>query len=128
MKEFLNNAFFWQKIDTLVFSSKIVITKRINDKHNEYPNLIYPVDYGYLSVEEDGRDTISVYQGKSKKIVVNAIIVAIDILKKDIEVKLLVGCDETEEALILNFLNQTDFQKTVLLRRGQEIPSWAESE
>jgi len=49
-------------------------------------------------------------------------------LKKDIEVKLLVGCTPAEEDMILRFLNQTDFQKTILVRRGLEIPAWGNSD
>ena len=32
--------------------------------------------------------------------------------------------DEQEEE-VLKFLNSTDFQKAVVIRRGKEIPSWA---
>ena len=55
---------------------------------------------------------------------VKTAVVAADILQKEIDVKLLVGCSKAEEDLILRFLNQTDFQKTILIRRGNEIPEW----
>jgi inorganic pyrophosphatase len=55
-------------------------------------------------------------------------VIAADILKKDIDVKLLVGCTQTEEEEILRFLNQTDFQKTILVRRGNMVPNWATTE
>ena len=58
----------------------------------------------------------------------DCLVIAADILKKDLEVKLLYGCTEEEERQILHFLNQTDFQKGVLIRRGDEIPSWAITE
>lgn len=56
---------------------------------------------------------------------VNACVVAADILKKDIEIKLLLGCTPSEEEDVLRFLNQTEFQKTVLIRRANTVPSWA---
>ena len=34
--------------------------------------------------------------------------------------------EELEE--VLHFLNCTDYQKTVLIRRGKQIPSWGETE
>ena len=127
MKEFENNAFFWQKVDTLLYSSKIVITKEVDETHNEYPNMSYPVAYGFLEAENGNTKTVNVYQGKHGNLV-TGLIVTVDILKKDMAIKLLVGCDEKEEQLILFFLNQTDFQKTVLIKRGNEIPAWAISE
>ncbi len=129
MSQFENNAFFWQKLDTLYFSSSIVITQPAGSAHPQYGNLIYPINYGYLtdtlSQDESG---ISIYKGTLSANQVNTILVAVDILKKDIEVKLLVGCSSQDEDAILRFTNQTDFQKTVLIRRGMDVPSWGFSE
>ena len=52
-----------------------------------------------------------------------------DIMSKlgDLEESLIEKGEEitkAEEDLILRFLNQTDFQKTILIRRGNEIPEW----
>ena len=49
MSSFENNAFFWQKLDTLYLSSKLVIDRPRNTCHYKYSNMIYPVDYGYLN-------------------------------------------------------------------------------
>ena len=49
MNSFENNAFFWQKLDTLFLSSKLVIDRPRNTCHYKYSNLVYPVDYGYLN-------------------------------------------------------------------------------
>ena len=127
MNPYLNNAFFWQKIDTLFYSNQLVITRQKNDRHPLYPNLIYPTQYGYLedTLPDEG---ISVYKGSLEASKVDALVIAADILKKDLEVKMLVGCTPEEEKQILHFLNKTDFQKGVLIRRGEEIPSWAITE
>jgi inorganic pyrophosphatase len=124
-----NNAFFWQKLDTLYFSSSVVITQPAGSSHPTYINLVYPVDYGFLNDTLSQDDSgIAVYKGSLSDNQVNTIIVAADILKKDIEVKLLVGCSIGEEDAILRFVNQTDFQKTILIRRGNDVPSWGFSE
>jgi len=129
MSQLENNAFFWQKLDTLYFSSSIIITQPSGSAHPVYGNLIYPVNYGYLSDTLSQDETgISIYKGSLSANQVNTILIAADILKKDIEVKLLVGCSDAEEDAILRFTNQTDFQKTVLIRRGMEVPSWGFSE
>lgn len=129
MSQLENNAFFWQKLDTLYFSSSIVVTQPAGSAHPQYGNLIYPVNYGYLTdtLSQDGTG-ISIYKGSLSANQVNTILVAADILKKDIEVKVMVGCSVLEEEAILKFTNQTDFQKTVLIRRGTEVPSWGFSE
>jgi inorganic pyrophosphatase len=125
MAQYENNAYFWQKIDTLFLSSKLVITRRKNDIHPKFPNLIYPTDYGYVndtnSVSGDG---VSVYAGTGNRSIITALVVAADILAKELDVKVLAGCNERETDDVLRFLNQTDYQKTVLIRRGSQIPAW----
>lgn len=126
MNQLENNAFFWQKLDSIYFASSIVITQPQGSTHSTFTNLVYPVEYGYLndtlSQDELG---IAIYKGKGSAYSVEAILVAADILKKDIEVKLLVGCNEEEVEMILRFVNQTEFQKTILVRRGNEVPTWS---
>lgn len=129
MKDFYNNAYFWQKVDTLYFSSKVVIAYEKGDHHKQYKNMIYPVQYGYLfDLVEDKNLGIAVFKGSLKSKQVDSLIIAADILKKDLEPKLLVGCTEEEEQNILHFLNQTDMQKTIMVRRGKELPSWANTD
>ena len=64
------------------------------------------------------------FKGTSTNTVVDTLIIAADILKKDIETKLLLSCTKQEELEILEFLNQSDFQKTIVIRRTNYIPSW----
>lgn len=129
MNSLENNAFFWQKLDTLFFSSKLVVDRPRYTVHYKYSNLVYPVDYGYLS-DTTGSDQapIDVFKGSQKTNQVGAIVVSADILKKDCEVKLLIGCSEEEEHEVLEFLNQTEFQKAILIHRGNEVPEWAQND
>lgn len=129
MQSFENNAFFWQKLDTLFLSSKLVIDRPKNTCHYKYSNLIYPVDYGYLcDTMGSDQSPIDVFRGSNKSTLVQALIVSADILKKDCEVKLLIGCTDEEEEAILVFLNQTEFQKAVMIRRGNEVPEWGQND
>lgn len=126
MREFENNALFWQKLDTIFLSSTLTIERPKNSLHPKYSNLIYPVDYGYLqdTIGSDSEE-IDVFLGSQENRQIQAIVVSADILKKDCEVKIILGCSEDEIQAILFFLNQSESQKTVLLRRGQEVPAWA---
>ena len=49
MQQLENNAFFWQKLDTLLLSSSCTIDRPKGSAHYKFTNLIYPVDYGFLS-------------------------------------------------------------------------------
>lgn len=129
MIEFENNAYFWQKLDTLYLSSGYQITRKKGEAHPRFQNLIYPVDYGYINdTKSFGKDGVSLYAGSGNRYEISALVVAADILIKELDVKVLVGCTEEEVDQVLRFLNQTNYQKTVLIRKGNELPSWAETD
>ena len=126
MTEYYNNAFFWQKVDTLFHSSSVKITKKKGDHHDEFHNLVYPMKY-LTDTKGSNGNGISVYVGSGSS-KVSALVVACDILMKELDVKMLIGCSEEEIEEVLRFLNQTEFQKTVLIKRGSSVPPWAESD
>lgn len=126
MSEFENNAYFWQKIDTLYLSSGYTLSKKKGETHDTFKNMIYPTNYG--KVQANSEQGISIYVGTGDKNKVTALVIAADILEKELDVKILAGCSPEEEDAILRFLNQTDYQKTVLIHRGSELPSWAVSD
>lgn len=125
MKQLENNAYFWQKLDTLYVSSSIIIDRKKDAIHPKY-NLKYPTDYGYLKDTHgsDGTD-IDVFIGSEKSKKIEALALCVNILNRDNEIKLLVGCTEEEVYKIMQFLNETEFQKAILIRRSDEISSWA---
>lgn len=92
------NERFWQHLQTLVYESKIVIDKPKGTYHPKYPDLVYEVDYGYLedtsSMDSQG---IDVFVGDEKIRKVNDIAVTVDLLKKDSEIKILIGCNDKEK-------------------------------
>lgn len=128
MAEYENNAYFWQKLDTFYLSSQFVVTRKKGDQHPEFPNLIYPVTYGYLKDTNEKTNGVSVYRGSGSLYTITGLVVAVDILKKTLDVKMLLGCNDEEVEDVLRFLNQTDYQKTVYIKRGSEIPAWGISD
>ena len=128
-RELENNVYFWQKLDTLYLSSQFYLDRPLGTAHREFTNLVYPVDYGYLKdTFSDDMAPIYCYMRTAKEKDIKAIIVSAAILKKDSVAKLLIGCTEDETKLILKFINSTEFQKAILIRRGNETPVWASSE
>ena len=108
---------FWNALDELVNNSEIVIDRPKGTPHPKYPNFIYKVDYGYLqnTSSMDGAG-IDVWVGSAEK-QIDAIICTVDLMKKDSEIKILIGCTEEEKAIVYETHNETEFMKGVLVRR-----------
>ena len=112
-----NNIEFWNALDNLVANSEIIIDRPKWTAHSKYPNFIYKVDYGYLkdTSSMDGAG-IDVWVGSGEK-KIDAIMCIVDLIKKDSEIKILLGCTEEEKTIIYETHNETQFMKGVLIRR-----------
>ena len=111
------NADFWHLLDELVANSEIVIDRPKGTTHPRYPDFIYKVDYGYLknTSSMDGAG-IDVWVGSNGSNV-DAIICCVDSLKRDSEIKVLIGCTEEEKSIIYKTHNETHYMKGILIRR-----------
>ena len=116
MKQY--NAAFWSALDKLVSESKIVIDRPKGSHHPKYLTFLYPVDYGYLentsSMDGGGIDVWKGTDGAS----IDAIICTVDLMKKDSEIKILIGCNEDEKQLALDDHNNSEYMKGILIRRN----------
>lgn len=112
-----DNCEFWKAIDELVDHSEIVIDRPKGTTHPKYPDFIYQVDYGYLkdtsSMDGAGID-VWVGSGEQK---VDAVMCTVDLMKKDSEIKILIGCTEEEKDIVYKTHNETQFMKGVLICR-----------
>ncbi|MBE6684983.1 MAG: inorganic pyrophosphatase [Ruminococcaceae bacterium] len=112
------NESFWQAIDTLVSSGKIIIDRPKGSTHPRFPEVKYDIDYGYIenTSSMDGGG-IDVWRGSLPSNTVGAIICIVDLMKKDSEIKLLVSCTEEEMNTVYEFHNKTEFMKGILIKR-----------
>ena len=108
---------FWDALDQLTADSEIVIDRPKGSAHPRFPNFIYPVDYGYLkgTASMDGGG-IDVWLGTGER-KLGAVMCIVDLMKRDSEIKLLLGCTEEEKAAIYQIHNETPYMKGVLIRR-----------
>ena len=108
---------FWNALDQLVQNSEIVIDRPKGTAHPRFPDFIYRVDYGYLKDTEsmDGAG-IDVWVGSNGKNV-DAIVCTVDLMKRDSEIKLLIGCTEEEKEIVYTTHNESQYMKGVLIRR-----------
>ena len=108
---------FWNALDELVLNSEIVIDRPKGISHPKYLDFIYRIDYGYLknTASMDG-EGIDVWVGTGEK-KIDAIMCIVDLMKKDSEIKILIGCTEEEKAIVYETHNETQYMKGILIRR-----------
>ena len=116
MNKYFNDE-FWNALDDLVSSSEIVIDRPKGSAHPKYPDFIYRVDYGYLkdTTSMDGGG-IDVWVGSGEKRI-DAIMCIVDLMKKDSEIKILIGCTEEEKAEVYRTHNESRYMKGIMIRR-----------
>ncbi len=111
------NHEFWEAWDQLLAESEMMIDRPKGTAHPKYPHWIYQVDYGYLknTASMDG-DGIDIWVGSGEKRI-DAVICIVDLIKRDSEIKLLIGCTEEEKRVIYQTHNETPYMKGILIRR-----------
>ncbi len=111
------NEDFWYKLDQLVASSAVRIDRPKGSAHPRYPLFRYPFAYGYLvgTWSGDG-DGIDVWIGSLPIQTVTGIICALDLQKRDAEMKLLLGCTSEEMQQIVSIHNTGSQSAIVIVR------------
>ncbi len=98
---------FWDTVDRLFAGANMLVNRSAGSAHPRYPDMIYPLDYGYLENTQGGDgDGIDVFVGTSLggERVVGAL-ATVDAVKRDMELKLLVNCTEDEMDVAFAFLD-----------------------
>lgn len=113
-----SNKAFWVALDNLINSTKLVIDRPKGTHHPSFPEMIYPVDYGYLenTTSMDGHG-IDVWRGTERSGKIETIICTVDLMKRDSEIKLLIGCTANEKRMIMEFHNHGELMKGLLIGR-----------
>ena len=95
---------FWQALAKLIETNSIIVDRPKGRAHPRYPDLIYPMDYGYLenTAAGDG-DGIDVWLGSLQTKTLTGILCTFDTLKRDAEIKLLLGCTREDVQAIQHF-------------------------
>jgi len=115
-------ARFWPFADRFVASARIVLDRPKGSAHPRFPEIVYPLDYGYLdgtrAIDGDGVD---LWRGSLPEPRVTGVIASMDLTKHDAELKLLLGCTEAEMARIDAFHNQAGFVAGLLIARPEGV-------
>lgn len=99
---------FWNYLGELVVHNEVVIDRPKGSRHPRYPDVIYPLDYGYLAETTAGDGNgIDVWLGSTGSRSITGIVCTIDRLKRDSEIKVCIGCTASELILIKQFLESS---------------------
>ena len=112
---------FWEYLTKLVRENEIIIDRPKGTRHPKFNNMVYELDYGYIKNTKamDGNE-IDVFRGSLHNKNVNKIICTIDLLKKDIEIKILIGCTISEIEKVYNFMNSSEYMRALIIEKGEE--------
>ncbi|MGB8984849.1 MAG: hypothetical protein WCC12_23495 [Anaerolineales bacterium] len=102
---------FWQAMTELLATHAVIIDRPKGSSHPRFPEIIYPLDYGYLenTTASDGGGidvwfgSLSTMVNKERTKTLTGILCTFDTLKRDAEIKLLIGCTEGDVQTIRSF-------------------------
>jgi len=113
---------FWTRLDNLIASQELVIDRPKGGTHPRYPDLVYPLDYGYLKSTSGGDgNEIDVWRGSIPNGLLVGIVCTVDTKKKDAEIKLLIGCTEAEIGYVERVYNDHSDMSGFTIRRPGRI-------
>ena len=106
-----SDSSFWQFMSQLLITNSLIIDRPRGSVHPRYPSVIYPLDYGYIenTTSSDGGG-IDVWLGSLNTVAnmdgvktLTGILCTFDRLKRDAEIKLLIGCSAEDIQVIRDF-------------------------
>jgi inorganic pyrophosphatase len=108
---------FWHYLQDLIDTSQIVIDRPKGSMHPRFPNIGYPVDYGYLnetaSIDGSGVD---IWVGSLEKSIIVGVLCTVDLLKRDSELKIIYKCTDDEVHSIVSYVN-VDQMRAIFIAR-----------
>ncbi len=98
------NHEFWEEIIQITTTQQVIIDRPKGQPHPRYPEMICPLDYGYIentSASDGGGIDVWIGSLETKKL--TGILCTFDTLKRDAEIKILLGCSVYDVETIINF-------------------------
>lgn len=111
----------WDHFDHLLLECELVIDRPKGSAHPRFPQFLYPLDYGYLAGTQGGDgDGIDVWLGSRGNRTLDGLLLTVDLLERDAEVKLLAGCTEAEMQIALDVSNAESMRALLLPRAAPD--------
>jgi len=104
--------FPWARWESFVAESGVTLDRPRGSRHPRFPDIVYPLDYGYVNGTDDGQgEQVDVFVGTAPKLGLVGMVLTRDHRRGDREVKLLLSTGPAEVYLAVGFLN---FDRTLL--------------
>ncbi len=102
----------WARWEAFVQRSGVTLDRPRGHRHPRFPDIVYPLDYGYVNGTDDGQgEGVDVFVGTAPALGLVGALLTRDFRRGDREVKLLLGTRPEEVYLAHGFLN---FDRTLL--------------
>ena len=113
---------FWRALDELVHTSTLCIDRPKGTAHPRFPELIYPLDYGYLEGTQaaDGGG-IDIWVGSLPERQITGIVFTVDRMKRDAEMKILIGCTAEEAQIVLRVQDDGPMSAVLVNREAEPL-------
>jgi len=108
----------WEMWDGFIAMNGITIERPSGSAHPIYPDIIYPIDYGFVNgtLANDGEE-VDIFVGTARAGGLVAAVFTHDPRKGDREVKFLYACTPREIYLVNGFVNFAPMTGRLLMRR-----------
>lgn len=109
---------FWPRLAALVAGRSVVVDRPKGSTHPKKPGLVYPLDYGYVRGIRSGDGAgVDVWIGSLESRRITGLLCTLDLEKRDMEVKILLGCTPAERRSVLALHNRYS-HRAVLMTPG----------
>lgn len=107
----------WESWDGIIRMKGLTVERPAGQAHPNYPDIIYPIDYGYVNdtLANDG-EPVDIFMGSADNGLVAAVFTH-DPRKGDREVKFIYNCSPREIYLVHGFVNFPPMTAELLMRR-----------
>ena len=110
---------FWRTLQQVLSTHNVVIDRPRGTAHPRYPELIYPLDYGYVEgIKAVDGNELDVWKGSKSEERVSGILCTVDTLKGDTEMKILLCCTQEEMQTVYQFQNSRIMHALLIQRES----------
>ena len=119
-QESATDSAFWASLEILLQDCPLVIDRPKGSVHPRFSGVFYPLDYGFLagSTSQDGGG-VDCWRGSKTGQGIVGVVLTVDLMKKDVELKLLLDCSPEEIQTVREFQSSGSMQAFVFPRPGK---------
>lgn len=113
------NLSFWESLDQLIASSDVILDRTSGSIHPGFPELVNPLSHGFLAEPNAAEnESINVWVGSIPERRLDGIVLTADLIERNAEILLLLGCTEEEKKSILDVFNRGAMRASLIPREG----------